>query len=110
MDTSKSRKSEPSVAQHEIADLLLGLGGEGFRKDEKLKSGYITLDVQIGKDKKNKNAISIRRSVVRFMVSDWLIEEEAKQLEPPIDTARNFQMKKLEFPNLSASTIKRHSD
>ncbi|MDQ2835308.1 MAG: hypothetical protein M3Y50_16515 [Acidobacteriota bacterium] len=106
---SRSHKNEPSAAQHEIADLLLKLDGEGFRKDEKIKSGYITLDIKISNSNKNKNAVSVRRNVVRFMVSDWLAENEAKQLDPPVLTARNDRMKKLEFPDLSASTIQKHS-
>jgi hypothetical protein len=106
---SKSRKNEPSADQHEIADLLLRLNGEGFRKDEKIKSGYITLDIQTGNSKKNKNAVSVRRNLVRFMVPDWLVEDEAKQLDPPVRTERRLKMKKLDFPDLSTSIIQKHS-
>ena len=108
MDTAKPRlKSAPSKGQHEIANLLFELSGSAFILLPKKNASYISLDEQLGKSKKNKNAVCILKRGVSFMVSDWHSDEEAKRLKIP--AIRREDIKKLIFPDLTISVIRTNS-
>jgi hypothetical protein len=108
MDTTKPRaKKVPSASQHEIAKLLFELSDSAFTLLPKKNASYITLDEQVGKSKKHKNAVCILKRGVSFMVSDWHADDEAKRLEIP--ATRKEEIKKLLFPELTTSVIRTNS-
>jgi hypothetical protein len=103
MDTPPKKKiKQPSLEQIEIAQLLLDLSENVLARLPKKNSDYITLDGQEGA---NKNAVSVCRGSVVFMVQDWTAEEQAKHLE--LETRRkNYPTsKRLEFPGLTTALI-----
>ena len=103
MDTPPKKKiKQPSLEQKEIARLLLDLSGNILNMSPKNNSDYITLDEEEGP---NKNAVSVLRGRVVFMVQDWTAEEQAKQLK--IETLRKNHptSKRLKFPGLTTAVI-----
>jgi hypothetical protein len=102
MDTPpKKRIKHASPEQREIARLLSGISGS-LAISTKKNSDYITLDEQEGP---NKNAVSVLRGKVVFMVQDWTAEEQARQLK--IETLRRNHptSKRLAFPGLTTAVI-----
>lgn len=102
-----TQKKQPSDKQHEIASLLLDLSGSSLVITPKKNAGYISLDLQVGKSRKNKNAVSVLRHRVSFMVPDYHSADAAKSLSIP--TTRDDQRKKLKFPELTTSVIQNHT-
>lgn len=72
--------ASPSVEQEQMAVLLNELSGESFMCKPKKNSNYLSLDIQVGKSKNNKNAVSVCRKYVSLMVADWTRVEEAQLL------------------------------
>jgi hypothetical protein len=105
-DSMKTQLKKPSVEQVAIASVLLGLSNSSFVITPKKNSGYISLDVQTGKSKNNKNAVTVSKSHVSFMISDWRAEEEAKSLG--LETLADEEHKKLRVLRLSADSILNH--
>jgi hypothetical protein len=103
MDPKIKNPKQPSEEQLMIAAVLLDLSGNAFTITPKKNSSYISLDVQIGKSKNNKNAVSVSRHRVSFMVSDWKAVEDANRLRIPI--AVDEEHTKLQFPELTTSVI-----
>lgn len=107
MSTPITQKKQPSVEQHEIASLLLDLSGSSFVITPKKNAGYISLDLQVGKSRKNKNAVSVLRHRVSFMVPDYHSEDAARSLSIP--TTRDEQRKRPQFSGLTTSVIQNHT-
>ncbi len=94
----------PTPEQHAMADLLLSLlPDRSFLSKHSEKERYITLDEQLGKSRKNKNAVGIFRERVSFMVGDrsFLSKATALGLAAKIQEERM----KLVFPKLSMQSV-----
>jgi hypothetical protein len=72
------------------------------------KSGNLPLQHQVSKSSNNINAVGVRKHSVAFMVPDWSLEPEAKQLG--FETARDRKNKlRLEFPGLTVNDVRSNS-
>ena len=71
---------------------------------------YVSLDEQIGKSTRHKNAVAFSkyRNRVFFMLSDWKAETEAAVLA--LKTVRNEKGKRLGIEISDVDTIKKHQD
>ena len=102
----------PSATQFEIASLLHGLADGVLEQDVKSISRYITLEAQVGKSKRHKNAVSILPRRVRFTLPDSstsLTLNEVSTFDPPLRVERIQDRKKVVFVGLTVNDIK-HSE
>lgn len=98
---------EKRLARHnDIADALLSLCGEGFTKSQ-LKA-YIVLERKLTKSDSNKNAVSLIREGVSFMVGDWSLREDAQSRQLRAERSPSFP--RLLFPDLELADILAHPD
>ena len=93
--------------QHDIADRLVTLSRNHLRKHSE-KNGYISLDVQMGASARNKNAISVSRTFVGFMVGDSSWQAEANSLG--LLTSYNAPHRALRLKQIDVQTLKNHED
>lgn len=90
----------------QIAEELLSLSGEPLRIKQ-LKS-YIVLERKTRKSDLNKNAVSLLREGVSFMLPDWGAEGLAKSLGLATERSKSFP--RLVFPELSLADVQKHQE
>ncbi len=93
---------------NEIADALLSLHSEGLTKVQ--NKGYVVLERKITRSNVNKNAVSLIREGISFMVPDFQSFEQGAA-ERKLSTERNpdFDLR-LTFTNLRLSDVLAHQD
>ncbi len=99
-----------SEEQKTVAKTLRDLSDPTFPISLKHNGNYIVLEEQMGASQNHKNAVSILKNRVSFMVADWDAdaEKQANQLGLPTSRSEKFG-KRLEFPKLTSSDIERNS-
>ncbi len=94
----------------EIADMLRSLASESSGLTKKMNKSFIVLERKLRKSDSNKNAVSLKREGVSFMLSDLTeAAAEAKLLGFPAEPDRDFPQRLL-FQNLELSRVAAHSD
>ena len=96
-----------SENQRAVADCLFGLSSGVFSNEPTATKDYIVFEEKVTNPTRKKNAVSVLANRVSFMVSDWSDEGEAKILG--LNSRRNEQMKRLQFPRLTVLDIQNHS-
>jgi hypothetical protein len=94
------------LARRELADLLLSLSGGSLNK--KQNKGYLVLERKTGASEQNKNAVSLIREGVSFMLPDWAAEDKAKSLN--LHTIRSKTYPRLIFPDLTSKDVSANLD
>ena len=109
MDTAPTSLTDE---QHALADTLLAMCEGCLLKSPKEKRSYISLDELPQKGIQNKNAVSISRDCVMFMVGDLGVIGEAEQLGLKATQAKDVQKLglRVQFANLTLDLIHLHSD
>jgi predicted RNase H-like HicB family nuclease len=94
---------------HVLADAVLGTVPDDALKKVQKKS-YIVLERQLGKSPLNKNAVSILREGIDFMVPDWALEAEARRRGLRTERFERFAWPRLRFLDLSVTDVESNAD
>ncbi|HWG16761.1 MAG TPA: hypothetical protein VN678_02785 [Acidobacteriaceae bacterium] len=106
MDTQR-KANAPNIRPEQFEMALLNIAPTSdflTKKTTPHKSSYLPLSYQVFGSSLHKNAVSIHRSYVSFMVPDWTLEDEARL--QGLVTRRNTRYgNRLHFLQLTAAQV-----